>query len=47
VRRHFEAMVFFNLAEELRSGDIAVTGSESTPMGAGSCWDGRPGTSAA
>lgn len=28
VRRHFEAMVLVNLAEELRCGDIAVTGSE-------------------
>ena len=28
VRRHFEAMVFVNLADELRTGDIAVTGSE-------------------
>ncbi|MGW2184021.1 Tn3 family transposase, partial [Streptomyces sp. NPDC001732] len=28
VRRHFEAMVFVNLAEELRCGDVAVTGSE-------------------
>ncbi|MGW2870895.1 Tn3 family transposase [Kitasatospora sp. NPDC001225] len=28
VRRHFEAMVLFNLAEELRCGDIAVPGSE-------------------
>ncbi|WP_304412560.1 DUF4158 domain-containing protein [Micromonospora sp. CNB394] len=29
VRRHFEACVFFYLAAELRSGDIAVVGSES------------------
>jgi TnpA family transposase len=28
VRRHFEAMVFANLADELRTGDIAVVGSE-------------------
>ncbi|MFB7511351.1 Tn3 family transposase, partial [Streptomyces broussonetiae] len=28
VRRRFEAMALFNLAEELRCGDIAVTGSE-------------------
>lgn len=28
VRRHFEAMVFFYLAEELRCGDVAVIGSE-------------------
>lgn len=28
VRRHFEAMVFTSLAEELRCGDVAVTGSE-------------------
>ncbi|MCP3822107.1 transposase [Streptomyces sp. A3M-1-3] len=28
VRRHFEAMVFANLADELRTGDIAVLGSE-------------------
>ncbi|MBT2401420.1 Tn3 family transposase [Streptomyces sp. ISL-100] len=28
VRRHFEAMVFCNLAEELRTGDVAVEGSE-------------------
>ncbi|MEU3657799.1 hypothetical protein AB0E67_34590 [Streptomyces sp. NPDC032161] len=28
VRRYFEAMVFTYLAEELRCGDIAVTGSE-------------------
>ncbi|MBV9022218.1 MAG: DUF4158 domain-containing protein [Streptomycetaceae bacterium] len=28
VRRHFEAMVFFYLAEELRTGDVAVIGSE-------------------
>ena len=27
VRRHFEAMVFTYLAEELRTGDIAVTGA--------------------
>ncbi|MFJ2259777.1 Tn3 family transposase [Streptomyces sp. NPDC087844] len=28
VRRHFEAMVFTYLAEELRTGDVAVAGSE-------------------
>jgi hypothetical protein len=28
-RRHFEVCVFFHLAAELRTGDIAVTGSES------------------
>ncbi|QMU69369.1 DUF4158 domain-containing protein [Streptacidiphilus sp. P02-A3a] len=28
VRRHFEAMVFCNLADELRTGDVAVVGSE-------------------
>jgi hypothetical protein len=28
VRRHFEAMVFVNLADKLRCGDVAVTGSE-------------------
>jgi hypothetical protein len=28
IRRHFEAMVFCKLADELRTGDIAVTGSE-------------------
>ncbi|MFI2345872.1 hypothetical protein ACH492_02175 [Streptomyces sp. NPDC019443] len=28
VRRHFEAMVFTYLAEELRTGDVAVVGSE-------------------
>ncbi|MFB7512990.1 Tn3 family transposase [Streptomyces sp. NPDC056144] len=28
VRRHFEAMVFFYLADELRTGDVAVLGSE-------------------
>lgn len=28
VRRHFEAMVFTHLAEELRTGDVAVVGSE-------------------
>ena len=28
VRRHFEAMVFTCLAEELRTGDVAVVGSE-------------------
>ncbi|WP_367136837.1 MULTISPECIES: hypothetical protein [Streptomyces] len=28
VRRHFEAMVFYYLAEELRCGDVAVIGSE-------------------
>jgi TnpA family transposase len=28
VRRHFEAMVFCNLADELRTGDVAVAGSE-------------------
>ncbi|ROQ77246.1 Tn3 transposase DDE domain-containing protein [Streptomyces sp. CEV 2-1] len=28
VRRHFEAMVFCYLAEELRTGDVAVIGSE-------------------
>ncbi|MFF2330892.1 MULTISPECIES: DUF4158 domain-containing protein [unclassified Streptomyces] len=28
VRRHFEAMVFYYLIEELRCGDIAVAGSE-------------------
>lgn len=28
VRRHFEAMVFCNLADELRTGDVAVLGSE-------------------
>ena len=28
VRRHFEAMVFYYLAEELRTGDVAVIGSE-------------------
>jgi len=28
VRRHFEAMVFFYLAEELRCGDVSVIGSE-------------------
>ncbi|MFF8385598.1 Tn3 family transposase [Streptomyces kanasensis] len=28
VRRHFEAMVFTALAEELRTGDVAVVGSE-------------------
>ncbi|MFF9481601.1 hypothetical protein [Streptomyces sp. NPDC014733] len=28
VRKHFEAMVFAALAEELRTGDVAVTGSE-------------------
>ncbi|MFI6730495.1 hypothetical protein [Streptomyces atratus] len=28
VRRHFEAMVFYYLAEELRTGDVAVMGSE-------------------
>ncbi len=27
VRRHFEAMVFCNLADELRTGDVAVAGS--------------------
>ena len=27
VRRHFEAMVFTYLAEELRTGDIAITGA--------------------
>ncbi|MEU0632244.1 Tn3 family transposase, partial [Streptomyces sp. NPDC005989] len=28
VRRHFEAMVFYYLADELRTGDVAVIGSE-------------------
>ncbi|MEU8686564.1 hypothetical protein [Streptomyces sp. NPDC048611] len=28
VREHFEAMVFTHLAEELRTGDVAVVGSE-------------------
>ncbi|MFI1499236.1 hypothetical protein [Streptomyces platensis] len=28
VRKHFEAMVFTALAEELRTGDVAVVGSE-------------------
>lgn len=28
VRKHFEAMVFTHLAEELRTGDVAVVGSE-------------------
>ncbi|WP_331720547.1 Tn3 family transposase (plasmid) [Streptomyces sp. NBC_00161] len=28
VRRHFEAMVFYYLADELRTGDVAVLGSE-------------------
>ncbi|MFE5588014.1 Tn3 family transposase [Kitasatospora sp. NPDC056531] len=28
VRRHFEAMVFYYLAEEFRTGDVAVIGSE-------------------
>ncbi|MER8105793.1 hypothetical protein [Kitasatospora sp. NPDC094016] len=28
VRRHFEAMVFTYLAEELRTGDVAVAGSK-------------------
>jgi hypothetical protein len=28
VRKHFEAMVFTHLAEELRTGDVAVAGSE-------------------
>ncbi|GAA3511458.1 TnpA family transposase [Streptosporangium album] len=28
VRRHFEAMVFAGLADELRTGDVAVVGSE-------------------
>ena len=27
VRRHFEAMVFTYLAEELRTGDIAIAGA--------------------
>ncbi|MEU9273177.1 hypothetical protein AB0E04_48620 [Streptomyces sp. NPDC048251] len=29
VRKHFEAMVFTTLAEELRTGDVAVVGSEA------------------
>ncbi|MFF4579862.1 hypothetical protein [Streptomyces sp. NPDC001389] len=29
VRRHFEAMVFTHLAEELRAGGVAVVGSEA------------------
>ena len=28
MRRHFEAMVFCNLADELRTGDVAVAGAE-------------------
>ena len=27
IRKHFEAMVFTYLAEELRTGDIAITGA--------------------
>ncbi|MFF4139002.1 hypothetical protein ACFY1B_48135 [Streptomyces mirabilis] len=28
MRKHFEAMVFTALAEELRTGDVALVGSE-------------------
>jgi hypothetical protein len=37
VKRHFEAMVFAYLAEELRTGDIAVKGGASTATGASTC----------
>jgi hypothetical protein len=33
VRRHLEACVFTYLAEELRTGDIAVAGPIHTPAG--------------
>ncbi|MGA6160759.1 hypothetical protein ACPEIC_46480 [Stenotrophomonas sp. NPDC087984] len=35
-------MVFTYLIEELRVGDMAVVGSESTPTGRGSCGPGKP-----
>ncbi|MER6031092.1 hypothetical protein [Streptomyces sp. NPDC001851] len=47
VRKHFEAMVFTCLAEELRTGDVAVVGSEalrrarppaSTPLPSAANW---------
>ncbi|HEY7432323.1 MAG TPA: hypothetical protein VH641_16490 [Streptosporangiaceae bacterium] len=40
-RRHFEAMVFTYLAEELRTGDVAVAGAGSTPTGGPACCRGR------
>ncbi|MFF0220058.1 hypothetical protein [Streptomyces vinaceus] len=40
VRRHFEAMVFHYLADELRTGDVAVIGRRSTPTGPSSCCPG-------
>jgi hypothetical protein len=39
-RRHFEACVFTYLAAELRSGDIAVRGSQATRTGPRSFWRG-------
>ncbi|MDX2939022.1 DUF4158 domain-containing protein [Streptomyces ipomoeae] len=41
VRRHFEAMVFTYLAEELRTGDVAVVARRSSPTGATSCCRGK------
>jgi len=40
VRRHFEAMVFTYLAEELRTGDIAIAGAGVTLTGAPTCCPG-------
>ncbi len=42
VRKHFEAMVFAALAEELRTGDVAMTGSEEyADLEVSRCFPGR------